>query len=146
MIANVILHFSLFFFLSKQYLLKWSWFNKERREKRGKGFTNSMLKVKKRSLEKKRGLCMEKGYLQKKNSLWSYEFPNVLLLCLWFVYKCSWWCCHLTILYVVQSSNNDVFQMSFFTNYSLPSLPCCIFVFLWLFCNSFHFAHAKQGL
>ncbi len=63
---------------------------------------------------------------------------------------CNWWCCHLILFNVVESSNNELFQVSFVFLIS----PCTIrtfFVmlcspFLWLCCNSFHFGCAKQVL
>lgn len=103
----------LFFSRSKvqhNNLWKWSLLNKEK-EKREKGHMVGMEEEK---------IGIEEWYLAKNLSLWSCELPYVAPLYLKVVCKCKWWCCHhLTSFCIVQSSNYDLFYVSFllFTHY-----------------------------
>ncbi len=75
--------------------------------------------------------------------LWIF---HVVSLCLKVVCKCNWWCCcHFTMHWIVERSNNymylnDVFIIYFIFFVMLHSL------FLWSSCNSIHFCLIKQSL
>jgi hypothetical protein len=81
---------------------------------------------------------MEGWYLAKLFPLWYYEFSHVSLLCLDIVCKCSWWCRHLIILCIVESSNNELFQVNLLL-IILTLFVMLHFQFLWLFYNSIYF-------
>jgi hypothetical protein len=88
---------------------------------------------------------VDRWYLAKLFPWWYYEFPTFLLY-LNIVCKCSWWCCHLIILCIVENSNNNLFQVNFFINYSY-SFVMLHSHFLWLFYNSIYFGQdCKYGL
>jgi len=89
---------------------------------------------------------MEEQFFTKLISLCSYEFPMLFPFCLKVVCKCNWWCCcHFTMLWIVERSNdemhlNDVFIIYFIffvMLHSLSSLSSC---------NSIHFCLVKQSL
>lgn len=66
------------------------------------------------------------------------NFSMFFSFCLNIICKCSWWCCHLIILCIVENSNNDLFQM----NFLLIILTLFVMLhshFSWLFYNSIYF-------
>jgi hypothetical protein len=86
--VNAISHFLSFISL-ETILIEVKLVQQRKKGKRGNAFINSMHKVKKRLFENKRGLGMEKGYLQKKIHCDLMNSPMFFSFVYGFVCKCS---------------------------------------------------------